>query len=110
MPGSPRLSRSPTVGTAPCFGPTFPNRRFLIAATADGLIDDMFAGMIDYPRTGTIFDPLDRNGVSWVNYHHVGGAKAAVKRVQHRRPRLPELFGGKTSKYPDWKRFCRGGH
>ncbi len=62
-------------------GPTFPNRRFLIAATADGLIDDVFAGMIDYPRTGTIFDLLDRNGISWANYHHVGGAKAAVKRV-----------------------------
>jgi phospholipase C len=62
-------------------GPTFPNRRFLIAATANGLIDDVFAGMIDYPRTGTIFDLLDRNGISWANYHHVGGAKAAVKRV-----------------------------
>jgi phospholipase C len=29
-----------------CLGPTFPNRRFLIAATANGLIDDLPFGMI----------------------------------------------------------------
>jgi phospholipase C len=54
-----------------CLGPTFPNRRFLMAATANGLIDDVPYGMIDYPRTGTIFDQLDRHGISWTNYHHV---------------------------------------
>ena len=55
-----------------CLGPTFPNRRFLVAATADGLIDDELASVIDYPRTGTIFDVLDRYGISWADYHHVG--------------------------------------
>ena len=54
-----------------CLGPTFPNRRFLIAGTAHGLIDDVLVGMIDYPATGTIFDLLDRHGISWTNYHHV---------------------------------------
>ncbi|HVA06014.1 MAG TPA: alkaline phosphatase family protein [Acidimicrobiales bacterium] len=54
-----------------CLGPTFPNRRFLIAATANGLIDDALASIIDHPRTGTIFDLLNRYRVSWVNYHHV---------------------------------------
>jgi len=54
-----------------CLGPTFPNRRFLIAATANGLIDDAIASIIDHPRTGTIFDLLNRYRVSWVNYHHV---------------------------------------
>jgi phospholipase C len=54
-----------------CLGPTFPNRRFLIAATAHGLIDDAIAAIIDYPRSGTIFDMLNRYGIRWVNYHHV---------------------------------------
>jgi phospholipase C len=54
-----------------CLGPTFPNRRFLMAATAHGLIDDAIASIIDYPRTGTIFDLLNRYGVTWINYHHV---------------------------------------
>jgi len=62
-------------------GPTFPNRRFLIAGTANGLIDDVAASMIDYPRTGTIFDLLDRYGIKWVNYHHVGTLRVVAKRL-----------------------------
>ena len=54
-----------------CLGPTFPNRRFLIAATAHGLIDDATASIIDYPRSGTMFDLLNRHGIGWINYHHV---------------------------------------
>ena len=54
-----------------CLGPTFPNRRFLVAGTANGLIDDLPFGMIDYPPNGTIFDHLDAHGISWVNYHNV---------------------------------------
>jgi phospholipase C len=41
-----------------CLGPTFPNRRFLIAGTAHGLIDDLPFAMADYPAKGTIFDLL----------------------------------------------------
>jgi phospholipase C len=63
-----------------CLGPTFPNRRFLLAATANGLIDDMIAGIIDYPRTGTIFDLLNRHGISWANYHHVPHNRLLRKR------------------------------
>jgi phospholipase C len=66
---------------SPCLGPTFPNRRFLIAGTANGLIDDVLVGMIDYPSTGTIFDLLDRHGISWTNYHHVKPFWALLKRV-----------------------------
>ena len=54
-----------------CLGPTFPNRRFLMAATANGLIDDAMASIVDYPRTGLIFDLLNRHRIPWVNYHHV---------------------------------------
>jgi phospholipase C len=56
---------------ASCLGPTFPNRRFLMAGTANGLIDDEIAGVIDYPASGTIFDLLNRHGIMWANYHHV---------------------------------------
>jgi phospholipase C len=35
-----------------CLGPTFPNRRFLIAGTAHGLIDDSPYNLLDYPRAG----------------------------------------------------------
>ena len=41
-----------------CLGPTFPNRRFLISGTANGLIDDLPMNMADYPAHGTIFDLL----------------------------------------------------
>jgi phospholipase C len=53
-----------------CLGPTFPNRRFMIAGTAHGLIDDLPFGMADQPGGGTVFDLLTANGISWANYHH----------------------------------------
>ena len=36
-----------------CLGPTFPNRRFLLAGTANGLMDDLPLNLIDRPRAGT---------------------------------------------------------
>jgi phospholipase C len=62
-----------------CLGPTFPNRRFLIAGTAHGLIDDAPYNLLDYPPAGTIFDMLTRHGISWVNYHPVGDDKPRHK-------------------------------
>jgi phospholipase C len=56
-----------------CLGPTFPNRRFLIAGTAHGLIDDSPCDLVDYPPAGTIFDLLTRHGISWANYHPMAG-------------------------------------
>jgi phospholipase C len=66
-----------------CPGPTFPNRRFLIAGTANGLIDDMPFGMIDYPANGTIFDHLSAHGISWVNYHHLPPRTISFRRLAH---------------------------
>lgn len=63
-----------------CLGPTFPNRRFLVSGTANGLIDDELASIIDYPRGGTLFDLLDRYGVSWANYHHGSGRELSRTR------------------------------
>jgi hypothetical protein len=77
-----------------CLGPTFPNRRFLIAATAHGLIDDAIANIIDYPRTGTIFDLLNSHGISWINYHHVPALRLLGKRLAG----APGLRGARTLK------------
>jgi phospholipase C len=62
-----------------CLGPTFPNRRFLIAGTAHGLIDDSPYDLLDYPAAGTIFDLLTTHGISWANYHPVGDGQPQSK-------------------------------
>ncbi len=66
-----------------CLGPTFPNRRFLIAGTANGLIDDLPFGMIDYPASGTIFDHLSAHGISWLNYHQLPPLTVGFRRLAH---------------------------
>jgi phospholipase C len=70
-----------------CLGPTFPNRRFLIAGTANGLIDDLPFHLLDYPPNGTIFDMLTRHGITWANYHPVPGDKSKARRAAHYRRR-----------------------
>jgi phospholipase C len=88
-----------------CLGPTFPNRRFLIAGTAHGLIDDSPYDLLDYPPGGTIFDMLTAHGISWANYHPVTGDQPRWKRyARHRRKlarrrmlslrRLPKMAHG----------------
>lgn len=53
--------------SAPC--QTYPNRRFLQAATAYGLISTTTPGPNDPPPpNGTIFDRLNAYGLSWTNY------------------------------------------
>jgi phospholipase C len=64
-----------------CLGPTFPNRRFLIAGTAHGLIDDLPFDLVDFPPAGTIFDSLTRHGIHWIDYHNVRPAKIILKRL-----------------------------
>jgi phospholipase C len=54
-----------------CLGPTFPNRRFLVSGTAHGLTSDSLRHTLDRPLNGTLFDLLDRHGISWANYHPV---------------------------------------
>ena len=52
-------------------GPTFPNRSYLLAATSFGHLttNDIFPPDGGYrPITGTIFDLLERNQVSWADY------------------------------------------
>jgi phospholipase C len=49
---------------------TYPNRRFLMAGTAAGIIDTSTASLLaPAPPNGNIFERLDAAGVSWANYH-----------------------------------------
>ena len=55
---------------------TDPNRRFLIAATADGMTDDIGGSIgnlvpdatLGAPANGTIFERLSSAGISWTDY------------------------------------------
>ena len=49
-------------------GPTFPNRRYLMAATSIGMINDTVPSPTAYPENGTIFDRLQEVEVSWKDY------------------------------------------
>jgi len=46
---------------------TYPNRRYLIAATSLGLIDDTFATAL--PPNGVIFEQFEKYGISWKDYY-----------------------------------------
>jgi phospholipase C len=71
-----------------CLGPTFPNRRFLIAGTAHGLVDDLPLHLLDYPPAGTILDVLSWHGISWMNYHAVAGDVSRFRRLARYRRRM----------------------
>jgi phospholipase C len=71
-----------------CLGPTFPNRRFLLAGTANGLMDDLPVNLLDRPQAGTIMDMLTRQEISWVNYRPASSDQSEFRRyVQYRRRR-----------------------
>jgi phospholipase C len=50
-------------------GQTFPNRRYLTAATSAGMVDDIVSQIPARPANGTIFDRLDQHGISWRDYY-----------------------------------------
>jgi phospholipase C len=64
-----------------CLGPTFPNRRFLLSGTANGLTSDKLTAILDYPANGTIFDLLSSHGITWANYHSVSHARPLLGRL-----------------------------
>ena len=52
-------------------GPTFPNRSYLMAGTSFGHVttNDSVPPVVGYqPINGTIFDLLDKNGISWTDF------------------------------------------
>ena len=70
-----------------CLGPTFPNRRFLLAGTANGLMDDLPFNLLDRPKAGTIMDMLTRHEISWVNYRPASSDQSEFRRYMHYRRR-----------------------
>jgi phospholipase C len=50
-------------------GQTFPQRRYLMAATSLGMINDGVPNPFEYPANGTIFDRLHKVGVSFADYY-----------------------------------------
>ncbi len=50
-------------------GQTYPNRRFLMAGTAAGMVDDVLSQVPTPPPNGTIFDRLDAHGITWRDYY-----------------------------------------
>lgn len=50
-------------------GPTYPNRRFLLAGTAYGCTTTGAGTLADFPPpNGTIFDRLSEQGIGWIDY------------------------------------------
>jgi len=50
---------------------TYPNRRFLVAGTAAGIISTSGAALVaPEPHNGTIFERLDAYGITWRNYYN----------------------------------------
>jgi phospholipase C len=47
---------------------TYPNRRFMLAGTAFGLISTDTSSITEDPPNGTIFDRLNAHGISWKSY------------------------------------------
>jgi phospholipase C len=54
---------------APTLGQTYPNRRYLMAATSVGMVDDVLPEVVVPAPEGTIFDRLDDQHIPWRNYH-----------------------------------------
>ncbi|MHB8221028.1 MAG: alkaline phosphatase family protein [Acidimicrobiales bacterium] len=51
-------------------GQTTPNRRYLIAGTSVGMVDDIALEHSTGAPNGTVFDMLSHYGISWRNYFH----------------------------------------
>ncbi len=97
---------------ASCLGPTFPNRRFLLSGTANGLTTDALSKIFDYPPNGTIFDLLSGHGISWADYHSVSHVSSLARRVGgmpgHRAGRyLRHLLGRAESEPNQAKAFLQ---
>jgi phospholipase C len=55
---------------ASCMGQTLPNRRFLLCGSALGTINTLvLENDVPAPKNGTIFEALNRAGVSWREYY-----------------------------------------
>ena len=87
-------------------GPTYPNRRFLLAGTAFGGItsgiDEILGAFLKPPPNGSIFDVLSRHNISWANYSRDVPMTLVLPRV------LMEHFHHHR-RYPNFLEDCRAG-
>jgi len=70
MPFTSSLARTFPIGDryfCSVLGQTFPNRRYLIAATSLGMVDDTTPSGV--PPAGTVFDLLNHHGIPWRDYY-----------------------------------------
>jgi phospholipase C len=70
--------------SAPC--QTYPNRRFLLAATAFGLISTDTSSITQDPPNGTIVDRLDAHGVTWRDYFSDVPATGVIASIPEKHP------------------------
>jgi len=70
--------------SAPC--QTYPNRRFLLAGTAFGLISTDTSSITQNPPNGTIVDRLNAHGVSWRDYFTDVPATGVIESIPQNNP------------------------
>jgi phospholipase C len=70
--------------SAPC--QTYPNRRFLLAGTAFGLISTDTNSVTQAPPNGTIFDRLSGHGIGWRDYYTDVPATAVIFPIVQKYP------------------------
>jgi phospholipase C len=70
--------------SAPC--QTYPNRRFLLAGTAFGLISTDTSSITQNPPNGTIVDRLNAHGISWIDYFTDVPATGVIESVPQNNP------------------------
>jgi phospholipase C len=78
-------------------GQTFPNRRYVIAGTSAGMTDDVGVSDLSLvvPAAGTIFNVLDKYGISWENYV-ASFPLGATPELYPVNDTIPELFHHKA--------------
>src|SRR5205823_3894231 len=70
--------------SAPC--QTYPNRRFMLAGTAFGLISTDTSSVTEDPPNGTIFDRLDTHRISWRDYFTDVPATGVIFSIPEKHP------------------------
>jgi phospholipase C len=70
--------------SAPC--QTYPNRRFLLAGTAFGLISTDTSSITQNPPNGTIVDRLNAHGISWTDYFTDVPATGVIESIPQNNP------------------------
>ncbi len=65
---------------------TYPNRRFLMAGTASGIVSTDISNVMTYPPNGTIWDQLSTYGIGWRNYFSDAPTSAIIFGTVTRHP------------------------